>query len=71
VKGLLKHYLVAPLRLLDISFYSSCVADLGLDVFEEVIAIIGNLEQMGNVVLAALLRMKKELGMKTRTCPSV
>lgn len=50
------------------SFYASCAAaDLGLDVMEEAIAIIGNLEQKGSVVLAASPRMKKEFGVKTGT----
>lgn len=50
------------------SFYASCAAaDLGLDVMEEAIAIIGNLEQKGSVLLAASPRMKKEFGVKTGT----
>lgn len=50
------------------SFYaSSAAADLGLDVMEEAIAIIGNLEQKGSVMLAASPRMKKEFGVKTGT----
>ena len=50
------------------SFYASCAAaDLGLDVMEEAIAIIGNLEQKDSVVLAASPRMKKEFGVKTGT----
>ncbi len=49
-------------------FYASCeAADLGLDVMEEAITIIGNLEQKGSVVLAASPRMKKEFGVKTGT----
>jgi len=32
---------------------SCAAADLGLDVMEEAIAIIGNLEQKGSVMLAA------------------
>jgi DNA polymerase V len=48
------------------SFYASCAAaDLGLDVMEEAIAIIGNLEQKSSIVLAASSRMKKEFGVKT------
>jgi nucleotidyltransferase/DNA polymerase involved in DNA repair len=48
------------------SFYASCAAaDLGLDVMEEAIAIIGYLEQKSSIVLAASSRMKKEFGVKT------
>jgi DNA polymerase V len=45
------------------SFYASCAAaDLGLDVMEEAIAVIGDIEKKGSVVLAASPRMKKEFG---------
>jgi len=50
------------------SFYASCAAaDNGLDVMQEAIAVIGNLDQKGSVVLAASPRMKKEFGVKTGT----
>ena len=50
------------------SFYASCAAaDAGLDVMTTPIAVIGNLEQKGSVVLAASPRMKKEFGVKTGT----
>lgn len=50
------------------SFFASCAAaDAGLDVMTTPIAIIGNLEQKGSIVLAASPRMKKEFGVKTGT----
>ena len=50
------------------SFYASCpAADLGLDVMQEAIAVNGNLEQKGSVVLAASPRMKKEFDVKNGT----
>ncbi|WP_192797535.1 Y-family DNA polymerase [Psychrobacillus glaciei] len=50
------------------SFFASCAAaDAGLDVMTEPIAVIGNLEQKGSIVLAASPRMKKEFGVKTGT----
>ncbi|MET1013042.1 MAG: UV damage repair protein UvrX [Paenisporosarcina sp.] len=48
------------------SFYASCAAaDEGLDVMNTPIAIIGNQEQKGSVVLAASPPLKKEFGVKT------
>ena len=50
------------------SFYASCAAaDEGLDVMTTPIAVIGNLEQRGSVVLAASPPMKKKFGVKTGT----
>lgn len=50
------------------SFFASCAAaDAGLDVMTTPIAVIGNLEQKGSIVLAASPRMKKEFGVKTGT----
>ncbi len=50
------------------SFFASCVAaDAGLDVMTTPIAVIGNLEQKGSVVLAASPPMKKRFGVKTGT----
>lgn len=50
------------------SFYASCAAaDEGLDVMNTPIAIIGNQEQKGSVVLAASPPLKKEFGVKTGT----
>ena len=50
------------------SFYASCAAaDEGLDVMKTPIAIIGNQEQRGSVVLAASPPLKKEFGVKTGT----
>lgn len=50
------------------SFFASCAAaDAGLDVMNTPIAVIGNLEQKGSIVLAASPRMKKEFGVKTGT----
>ena len=48
------------------SFYASCAAALeGLDVMETPIAIIGNKERKGGVVLAASPPLKKNFGIKT------
>ncbi|WP_040228637.1 Y-family DNA polymerase [Bhargavaea cecembensis] len=48
------------------SFYASCAAaDEGLDVMKEPIAIIGDRERKGSVVLAASPRLKKEFGVRT------
>ncbi len=48
------------------SFYASCAAALeGLDVMETPIAIIGNKERKGGVVLAASPPLKKRFGIKT------
>ena len=50
------------------SFFASCAAaDAGLDVMRTPIAVIGNLEQKGSIVLAASPMMKKEFGVKTGT----
>ena len=50
------------------SFYASCAAvDNGLDVMDTPIAVIGNLERKGSIVLAASPKMKKEFGVKTGT----
>lgn len=50
------------------SFYASCIAVLhDLDVRTVPIAVIGNLEQKGSVVLAASPAMKKRFGVKTGT----
>lgn len=48
------------------SFYASCSAVmLGLDPLDCYLAVVGNLNQSGSVVLAASPRMKKEFGIKT------
>lgn len=50
------------------SFYASCAAaDEGLDVMKTPIAVIGNQEQKGSVVLAASPSLKKDFGVKTGT----
>ncbi len=50
------------------SFYASCAAiDAGLDPMEAYIAVVGNQERKGSVVLAASPRMKKEFGVRTGT----
>lgn len=50
------------------SFFASCSAAVhGLDIQKEAIAIVGNLEQKGSVVLAASPPMKKRFGVKTGT----
>ncbi|MER2079422.1 DinB/UmuC family translesion DNA polymerase [Psychrobacillus psychrotolerans] len=50
------------------SFYASCIAVLhDLDVRTVPIAVVGNLEQKGSVVLAASPAMKKRFGVKTGT----
>ncbi|MFC4411209.1 excinuclease ABC subunit A [Chungangia koreensis] len=47
------------------SFYASCAAaDAGLDVMETPIAVVGNLQQKGSIVLAASPKLKKEFGVK-------
>lgn len=47
-------------------FYASCIAMLeGLDVLKEPIAVIGNFEQPGSVVLAASPVMKEKFKIKT------
>lgn len=48
------------------SFYASCMASLhNLDVMKVPIAVVGNFEQKGSVVLAASPPMKKRFGIKT------
>ena len=48
------------------SFYASCSAVmLGLDPLECHLAVVGNLNRPGSVVLAASPKMKKEFGIKT------
>ena len=50
------------------SFYASCAAiEAGLDPMEAYIAVVGNQERKGSVVLAASPRMKKEFGVRTGT----
>jgi DNA polymerase V len=47
------------------SFYASCAAaDAGLDVMETPIAVVGNLQQKGSIVLAASPKLKQEFGVK-------
>ncbi|WP_198516271.1 hypothetical protein [Lysinibacillus xylanilyticus] len=46
-------------------FYASCIAMLeGLDFFKDPIAVIGNFEQAGRIVLAASPVMKEKLKTK-------
>ncbi|MFC4356218.1 UV damage repair protein UvrX [Chryseomicrobium palamuruense] len=63
--------LLEPRKILCIdmqSFFASCSAAVhGLDIQQEAIAIVGNLEQKGSVVLAASSPMKKRFGVKTGT----
>jgi DNA polymerase V len=48
------------------SFYASCSAVMeGLDPLNCYLAVVGNLEQKGSVVLAASPKLKKEFGIKT------
>ncbi|WP_174734228.1 DNA polymerase thumb domain-containing protein [Mesobacillus harenae] len=48
------------------SFYASCSAVMhGLDPLNCLLAVVGNLERTGSVVLAASPRLKKEFGIKT------
>lgn len=50
------------------SFYASCAAVLeGLDVMRDAIAVVGNLQQRGSIVLAASPPMKKRFNVKTGT----
>lgn len=50
------------------SFYASCAAiQEGVDPLEAYIAVVGNQERRGSVVLAASPRMKKEFGVRTGT----
>ncbi len=51
-----------------VSFYASCMASLhSLDVQKVPIAVVGNLERKGSVVLAASPSMKKRFRVKTGT----
>ena len=58
-----------PIICLDMrSFYASCAAlDQGLDPLTACIAVIGNQERRGSVVLAASPVLKKEFGVRTGT----
>lgn len=58
-----------PIICLDMrSFYASCAAiELGLDPMTAYIAVIGNQERRGSVVLAASPLLKKEFGVRTGT----
>lgn len=48
------------------SFYASCSAVMqGLDPLDCYLAVVGNKERQGSIVLAASPRMKKEFGIKT------
>jgi hypothetical protein len=48
------------------SFYASCSAVmLGLDPLECYLAVVGNTDRTGSVVLAASPRLKKDFGIKT------
>jgi DNA polymerase V len=48
------------------SFYASCAAVMeGLDPLESYIAVIGDKDRQGSIVLAASPKMKKEFGIKT------
>ncbi|ONK21833.1 UV damage repair protein UvrX [Siminovitchia sp. FSL H7-0308] len=48
------------------SFYASCAAVMhGLDPLECYLAVVGNLQQPGSVVLAASPRLKKDYGIQT------
>ncbi|MDN7242215.1 UV damage repair protein UvrX [Planococcus sp. N028] len=50
------------------SFYASCAAvEKGIDPLHAYIAVVGNQERKGSVVLAASPRMKKEFGVRTGT----
>ncbi|UJF28442.1 DNA polymerase thumb domain-containing protein [Planococcus sp. 107-1] len=50
------------------SFYASCLAvEMGQDPMQACIAVVGNQERKGSVVLAASPRMKMEFGVKTGT----
>lgn len=49
-------------------FYASCAAvELGQDPMKAYIAVVGNQERKGSVVLEVSTRMKKEFGIKTGT----
>jgi DNA polymerase V len=48
------------------SFYASCAAVMeGLDPLDSYIAVVGDKDRQGSIVLAASPRMKKEFGIKT------
>ncbi|MGG1689270.1 UV damage repair protein UvrX [Heyndrickxia ginsengihumi] len=48
------------------SFYASCAAVMrGLDPLECYLAVVGNLQQKGSVVLAASPKLKKDFGIRT------
>ena len=48
------------------SFYASCAAAMeGLDIMDTPIAIIGNKERKGGIVLAASPSLKKNFGVRT------
>ncbi len=49
-------------------FYASCMASWAhLDVLKEAIAVVGNFQQKGSIVLAASPLMKKRFQVKTGT----
>lgn len=57
-----KHILCIDIK----SFYASCAAVMaGLDPLESLVAVVGDKERKGSVVLAASPRLKKEYGIKT------
>lgn len=58
-----------PIICLDMrSFYASCAAiDLGMDPLEACIAVIGNQDHKGSVVLAASPVLKRDFGVRTGT----
>lgn len=48
------------------SFFASCAAvDAGLDMLDTAIAVVGNLEHKGGIVLASSPKMKEKFGIKT------
>ncbi|NCU16734.1 Y-family DNA polymerase [Pallidibacillus pasinlerensis] len=58
----LKHILCIDIK----SFYASCAAVMeGLDPLESLVAVIGDKDREGSIVLAASPRLKKEYGIKT------
>ncbi len=57
-----KHILCIDIK----SFYASCAAVMaGLDPLESLVAVIGDKDREGSIVLAASPRIKKEYGIKT------
>ena len=57
-----KHILCIDIK----SFYASCAAVMaGLDPLESLVAVIGDKDREGSIVLAASPRLKKEYGIKT------